>query len=324
MVAKDVITIMNNMVSTQNDTVLDSLDCGKKAGAVNNRIILVVLGLIISILNFIEVVIIARLRKKKVYEMILLSLSVSDCMFGLSNVIVSSIVVSNSCQFEKLTESSHALYLIFILASIFHLIFIALDKVVLVLKPLQHKVIFTKKKAYIAISVIWITTLVISISLYVGYKVKAENQNVINKETQTVENKSKFTGDMQLLLSVCIVHADALMVVCYSSIIYLTRIKKKKVQSVSEASNRLPIICLCIGATFVICTLPFAIAKFSLGRVVFWADVPLILNSGMNSIVYFFRAKVNKYHFRKKKKELSLSENNLKGTSSTVTNSKTD
>ena len=93
MVAKDVITILNNMVSTQNDTVLDSLDCGKKAGAVNNRIILVVLGLIISILNFIEVVIIARLRKKKVYEMILLSLSVSDCMFGLSNVIVSSIVV---------------------------------------------------------------------------------------------------------------------------------------------------------------------------------------------------------------------------------------
>ena len=314
MVAKDVITIMNNMVSTQNDTVLDLLDCGKKAGAVNNRIILVVLGLIISILNFIEVVIIARLRKKKVYEMILLSLSVSDCMFGLSNVIVSSIVVSNSCQFEKLTESSHALYLIFILASIFHLIFIALDKVVLVLKPLQHK----------AISVIWITTLVISISLYVGYKVKAENQNVINKETQTVENKSKFTGDMQLLLSVCIVHADALMVVCYSSIIYLTRIKKKKVQSVSEASNRLPIICLCIGATFVICTLPFAIAKFSLGRIVFWTDVPLILNSGMNSIVYFFRAKVNKYHFRKKKKELSLRENNLKGTSSTVTNSKTD
>lgn len=136
---------MNNMVSTRNDTVLDSLDCGKKAGAVNNRIILVVLGLIVSILNFIEVVIIARLRKKKVYEMILLSLSVSDCMFGLSNVIVSSIVVSNSCQFEKLTESSHALYLIFILASIFHLIFIALDKVVSCIKTFAAQSHFHKK-----------------------------------------------------------------------------------------------------------------------------------------------------------------------------------
>lgn len=125
------------------------------------RIISLTMGLAVSILNFIEIVIITKLKKKKIYEVMLLSLSVSDCMFRLPNTIVSSILLSNPCRFEEMLETFHVLYLTFILASIFHLTLIALDRAIFVLKPLKHRVFFTKRKAHIAIAVIWLITLII-------------------------------------------------------------------------------------------------------------------------------------------------------------------
>ena len=107
--------------------------------------VLITFVCIISIFNLIGIFRLAKLKKKKIYEIKLLSLSVSDSMFGLSNVIVSSIIVSNLCRFEELSESSYVLYLVFVLQSIFHLIFIAIDRIILFLKPLHH--IITKKES---------------------------------------------------------------------------------------------------------------------------------------------------------------------------------
>ena len=107
--------------------------------------VLITFVCIISIFNLIGIFRLAKLKKKKIYEIKLLSLSVSDSMFGLSNVIVSSIIVSNLCRFEELSESSYVLYLVFVLQSIFHLIFIAIGRIILFLKPLHH--IITKKES---------------------------------------------------------------------------------------------------------------------------------------------------------------------------------
>ena len=134
-----------------------------------DQIISLTMGLAVSILNFIEIGNIAKLKKKKIYEVMLLGLFVPDCMFGLSNAIVSSILLSNPCRFEEMLEIFHVLYLIFIMASIFHLSLIALNRVILILKPLKHRVFFTKRKAHIAISVIWVITVIIGVSLFAIY-----------------------------------------------------------------------------------------------------------------------------------------------------------
>ena len=68
-----------------------------------HRKIDLVAGLLIAILNIVEITMIAKIRRKKrIFEIILMSLSISDCMFGLSNVIVSSIYISNSKKYDEL------------------------------------------------------------------------------------------------------------------------------------------------------------------------------------------------------------------------------
>ena len=125
-----------------------------------HRKIDLVAGLLIAILNIVEITMIAKIRRKKrIYEIILMSLSISDCMFGLSNVIVSSIYISNSKKYDELLETVYTCNTFFVLTSIFHLIFIAVDRVMIVLKPFQYETIFTEKRLKIGIAVLWITAL---------------------------------------------------------------------------------------------------------------------------------------------------------------------
>ena len=125
-----------------------------------HRKIDLVAGLLIAILNIVEITMIAKIRRKKrIFEIILMSLSISDCMFGLSNVIVSSIYISNSKKYDELLETVYTCYTFFVLTSIFHLIFIAVDRVMIVLKRFQYETIFTEKRLKIGIAVLWITAL---------------------------------------------------------------------------------------------------------------------------------------------------------------------
>lgn len=73
---------------------------------------------------------------------------------------------------------------------------------------------------------------------------------------------------------------------------------KRNIARKSGKENRLPILCVVIAGVFVIFILPYATTRFYLGYVPFWANYILILNSGMNSIVYFFRQRIEEYHIR--------------------------
>lgn len=94
---------------------------------------------------------------------------------------------------------------------------------------------------------------------------------------------------MEFVLTLILPTADILILVCYSLIVYLTTCKKKKLQSLQKQLNKLPIICLAIALIFVLCTLPYAIARFIKGRVPFWPNFIFVINSFINS---FFRVKL--------------------------------
>ena len=111
-------------------------------------------------------------------------------------------------------------------------------------------------------------------------KANTQIPNVFHKE----EHKSKFENQMQFLLSIFILVTD-IMIISYAVRFYVVSIKRNKIERTTNKRKRLPVICLAIGVTFIICTLPFAVTRFAMDMIIFWANMILIANSGLNSII---------------------------------------
>ena len=270
-------------------------------------------SLLVVILNIAEIIFIVRIKgRMRIYEIILLSLSVSDCLLGLSKAVIGSIFLSDSWKpKDDLLETALIAYMFFILASILHLIFIAVDRVMIVLIPFQYETIFTRKRLKIGIALLWMLAFGISISTYIYYKGtvserKSNSSNIQNntsgsfKQTKCFKMKTVmkqgFQEDMTLVLSISIVVSDLVMILCYSTIIYQINYKTRKCQRAkSKKEEGLPLLCVFIAGVFVMFTLPFAIARLNLRYIPFWADCSMILNSGMNSVMYFFYSRLENY-----------------------------
>ena len=288
--------------------------CGTTDLAKQNRSIDLSTGFLIALLNIVEIVMIARIkRKKRMYEFILMSLSVSDCMFGLSTVMVSSIVLSQNC-WNNLFGRAYVFYFFFVMTSIFHLIFIAVDRVMIVLIPFRYETIFTTKRLRIGVAVLWILSLAIGATSYLAYEFtipgttfrtlnisSSRNNSLITRPvTRLIPTKQRFQPVAQLVLSIVIIMLDFLMIFCYSTIIYQMSFKNRKtIATIGEDDHQLPFLCVFIAGVFIMFTLPYAATRFYLGYVPFWANYILILNSGMNSIVYFFRQRIENYQSKK-------------------------
>ena len=277
------------------------------------------LGVLIVILNLTEILLLLK-NKNKMYETVLLSLSVSDCMFGSANVVVNIVNLTNICISDFALETIYTMYVFSVLTSIFHLLFIAMDRVIAVLKPLQYKIYLKKKNIYIFLSILWIFAGAISAALQVlDVFTEAFTQNksislIRNQNFSTpspfldlernsdiattytsmqnleISNGSEnsFKKDMELTLSVVIIVADIMIIICYSLVIYLTTCKRK-ISRTQDRSKNLPFVCVAIEATFVLLTFPYAMVRLATGQVPLWANFVLVTNSGMNSLIYFFR-----------------------------------
>ena len=181
--------------------------------------------------------------------------------------------------------------------------------IVLILFP--YETVFTTKRQKIAITVLWILSFAISITTYIYYDVTKSGSKILRirndfstrgnasisippkkKESSCLKRfiKGCFWKDMSFVFSAVIIATDLLMIFCYSTIIYQMSYKSRKCKSAkSKKDEGLPLLCVFIASVFVIFTLPFAITKFYLTNVPFWEKFCLILSSGMNSTVYFFR-----------------------------------
>ena len=256
----------------------------------------------------------------KMYETVLLSLSVSDCMFSSANVVVNIVNLTNICISDFVLETIYTMYVFSVLTSIFHLLFIAMDRVIAVLKPLQYKTYLKKKNIYIFLLLLWIFAGAISAALQVlDVFTEAFTQNksislIRNQNFSTpspfldlernsdiattytsmqnleISNGSEnsFIKDMELTLSVAIIVADIMIIICYSLVIYFTTCKRK-ISRTQDRSKNLPFVCVAIEATFVLLTFPYAMVRLATGQVPLWANFVLVTNSGMNSLIYFFR-----------------------------------
>ena len=102
-----------------------------------------------------------------------------------------------------------------------------------------------------------------------------------------------FITDAQLTSPVAIIIADILIFSFYSLIIYYST--SKTIKSNETKDRKLPIISVAIGVTFIFLTLPYVVARLTLGSAPCRANLALLMNSGMNSVVYFFLEKLEVY-----------------------------
>ena len=254
------------------------------------------IGFLVAVLNVIEIVIIARIKKRKKYEVLLLSLSLSDCLFGISNVLLASLYISNECHARSLLECSYILYLFFVLTSMLHLTFMSIDRVIAVVKPFKHKFLLNQRRTNIIIAILWSFTLVACGSLFTADELK-----------QLSIQKVEFEKEM--IVSITIIVVDIVIIFSYSIIIYHHRLKNKVATQLTKRQKKLPIICIILGATFALSTLPFALLVFTMEDVPFYANVILVGNSGVNSIVYFFRDKIEERIHKKATKNTEMTPN---------------
>ena len=267
--------------------------CGNDESELIYEITDLVIGFLVAVLNIIEIVIIARIKKRKKYEVLLLSLSLSDCLFGISNVILASVYISNECHARSLLECSYILYLFFVLTSMLQLTFMSIDRVIAVVKPFKHKFLLNQRRTNIIIAMLWSFTLVACGSLFTADELK-------QLSIQKVESEK------EMIISITIIVVYVVMTFSYSIIIYHHRLKNKVATQLTKRQKNLPIICIILGATFVLFTLPFALLVFTMEDVPFYANVILVGNSGVNSIIYFFRDKIEERIHKKATKNTEM------------------
>lgn len=286
-------------------------------------------GLIVVILNLIEIILISKLkRQKKIYEICILSLCITDFLFGLSNSVVSAVYLSQNAQNDEILEITYTTYFYFVLNSILHLSLITFDRVWLVYKPLKHRIHVTRSRMCKLLAITWIISTVIAIALFVSdeltetFTKSVEMTSYVNttvsgvagikssysvQAIKRIQMEQQYPSIMQLVLSVFIIIADVFLISSYSFIIILLK-RKKKIASNQEGNmeNKVSLICALIAATFVIFTLPYAVARLTVGHTPLWANLILVSNSGLNSIIYFFRGKCENYLEKRDRTQVTM------------------
>ena len=308
-----------------------------------------VFGAAVALLNIIELYLLYQVRKRKHYENILISLSFADLLFGISNVLVCTVFLAD-VEKRGVLQIFNTTFFFFVVTSILHLLLIKLDRLWMVYKPIKHKIYFTGQRVKQALAVIWIVSIMLSVSVVLvndytstfktvtRHTIVTRNGNgtglflnttattttaptrlrstlprrnttttrIPNVNTFEIETQSKFGDTMKDALSYIIIVADVTFIACNIAIVYiLSRHQKKKMHQISSSSiknsgmtkeRKVSVICLIVTLTFVLFTFPFTVMRLSgsTNAVSFWANILLVVNSGMNSIVYFFRARIEK------------------------------
>ena len=89
------------------------------------------------------------------------------------------------------------------------------------------------------------------------------------------------------------------------------KVNKAKVDLDSE--KRMLVVCIVVTLVFVLFTTPYALSRIIVGKTSFWTNALLVINSGVNSIAYFFRGRYQdwKKRFIRRKKERSRENRNV-------------
>lgn len=280
---------------------------------VNYRIPHLVVGIIIVILNLIEIIILARMKeKRRVYETLLLSLSIIDLSHGLLEIVV-YIFLNEQHIFLEFEYLFH----LFLVSSVLHLICIAINRLWAIWKPIHYKMRWTKRKVRVNIAVIWVLTLVITVVIYVfDVHITRQPETPVEKippqdkgtshqcntsnefENKELENLllsgNGFSSSLKMTLVIVVIIADVFLIVITSIIVCLMQQRKKDSSTLyrtSKIEDKASVVCVLITVTFIVFTLPSTLTYIITNNANITVNVLLDVNCAVNSIVYFFRGR---------------------------------
>ena len=253
------------------------------------------LGGLVSILSLIEIIFIVRIkRKKKLYEMLLLSIAFSDLLFGLLNIAIPVSNLTNGMSNTTFTEAIHVVYYNFILASIIHLCWITVDHVWTVISPIKRNIYVTRTKTYVSLVITWIISTFAPLLIFFYHGMLKKDHFLTKYFTAShslrFNQGNVFDRIENKVLAGLIFTADGMFVTFYGYTIYKMYNKKEKDMKnefEKQVHKTASVVCIVTASLFAICTMPYALGAFNVEQFFPWTHELVILNSVAHPIVYF-------------------------------------
>uniref|UniRef100_A0A7M5U646 G-protein coupled receptors family 1 profile domain-containing protein n=1 Tax=Clytia hemisphaerica TaxID=252671 RepID=A0A7M5U646_9CNID len=282
-------------------------------------------AVIVIIFNLMEIFVLKFLqRSRRTFEYLLLSLSISDLLFGITVVVMSTAQIFGC---RSVLKQAHFLYLIFAVFISFTYIVgdarsftshLAANALQIIVSGTARKLSGHFKRVFFIIGLSWI----IPIAVMFGILVDAH-----------VNKNGKVKKQINLGILVCVLFANAFFIPSYIILISklcnlqnkvapidqetttssptslstksTSRVGTNNRTKVNTARQRHILLLTCLTAfAFSGCTLPIAIAQFQSGNgeIPFYAKLLLVLNSALNSVFYFGYWRLRKFVKRRKAK----------------------
>ena len=263
--------------------------------------VFIILSLITAILNVYEIVLIARCKNRKAFDKFLLSLAVSDILVALSVASFKIVDLATCNTIAWLERENFAnMFLISAPFSVTNLIAITADRFLAVRFPIQHRILSTKRRVYVAIVITW-SLGIVSIAIFCVIQFKWEEKIEITL----------------YIASVYLLAFGVMMIVVYVNIFYLIckrTVPGKTARGKEQVRTRIPALVLkgpnitergviltgaIVTISFIICTYPFAfnlLIQQSVGKISMVPKALILLNSLFNPLIYFFKS----YYFSRR------------------------
>ena len=236
------------------------------------------ISLLAMILNAFEIAALLHAKRTKLpFDITLISLAVSDLIVALAVILFT---ILHLTQTSKATSELYGkvyaqVIFAFGLSSIFHMIFIALQRLVAVLFPLKLSIWMTRKRCIIAICVLWLISIAASIPVYHIWC--------------DYEKGALYTP---------LVSASAIML-CYVVISYRVMTRRRLTATgISSQNLHVLLYSMTVTTIYIVCSIPLMIEKLIHGcsSRPFYATCLSLLQMMLNPVAYFL------FHYLKEKK----------------------
>ena len=271
----------------------------KAPSVINNTTTGISLTVSIAIVftNFIEIIILSKRRRRKVYEKLLLSLSMSDLFSGFAEIAMTGTYYAK-LQDVDVFKVKNTLFAFFLCTSIMHQILLALDRLYAVKFPIQHNIVTSGRKTVAVIAGTWLVNAIAAVACVTIVEIDTKN---IEEDKKSWPQTKSFFKTVLRVVSVLILLAEVVFVIAYSMVVHEVRktpVIKQLHASRYRHQKRVTRLCLLITGSFVVTTMPYILLHIlpkhlttSIDRHTanHWSRLLVISNALFNSVIYLLQ-----------------------------------
>ena len=252
------------------------------------NVLFTVAGALSVVFNLAEIILIAKKwRSLKSYDQLLLSLSASDFITGLTFFGFGISHFSGLSLEENVTRCVSSMGLIMAFAiSVKNLLLIGLDRLVAVRFPIKHRIWMTRNKMNLIIVMLWIVMILCGTTVLLVWRSQPPGLEY----------------GFHLVAPWAILSSAVILTMMYAHIIYVV-VRKKHLTNIQNRESRrqdnvVIATCISIVLIYLACSCPVAFQIAIELRSNYKTTILLVINSVLDPLVYFFKS-----HYEERKKK---------------------